>query len=185
MPDRPQKPPTTRYAPEVAFPPYSYVTGRFPHPIRDPAGHSFRQMPARPPCPAPEQWRDSQAFRYAVDLFNYGFYWESHEVWESLWHATGRYGTTADFLKALIKLAAAGVKAREGRPAGWRRHIARALELLADTQQRIPLDTRRYFGLDLGELIAALSNAEQSGPPAEAASPAAVRIVFPFRLLPE
>ena len=66
-------------------------------------------------CPTPERWRDSQAFCFAVDLFNHGYYWESHEVWESLWHACGRRGTAADFLKSLIKLAAAGVKVAEGR----------------------------------------------------------------------
>ena len=30
-----------RLVPDEQFPPYSYVTGRFPHPTSDPAGHSF------------------------------------------------------------------------------------------------------------------------------------------------
>jgi hypothetical protein len=53
-----------------------------------------------------------------IDLFNHGFYWESHEAWEAVWISAGRRGSVADFLKALIKVAAAGVKAREGREAG-------------------------------------------------------------------
>jgi len=176
---------TTRYAPEIPLPAYSYVTGRFPHPIGDPRGHSFGQAPAKATCPPSELWRDSQVFRFAVDLFNHGYYWESHEAWESLWHASGRGGTTADFFKALIKIAAAGVKAREGRPEGWRRHLRRADELLAKTQQRIRPYAPRYFGLELAELMAAVAKARTAGPPADAATDDAVRIVFPFQLLPQ
>ena len=46
--------------------------------------------------------------------------------------AEGRTGKVADILKGLIKLAAAGVKAREGKPAGVRRHARRAEELFRE-----------------------------------------------------
>ncbi|HEX4000862.1 MAG TPA: DUF309 domain-containing protein [Pirellulales bacterium] len=128
------------------------------------------------------QWRNSQAYCFAVDLFNHGYYWESHEVWESLWHACGRRGTTADFFKALIKLAAAGVKAREGRPEGWKRHLGRADELLAQTHPQLGAGTARYFGLHLAELRAAVAEARKAGPPADAVADAAVQIVFDFQL---
>lgn len=68
--------------------------------------------------------------RFAVDLFNHGYYWEAHEVWESEWNRAGRQGLWATCLKGLIKLAAAGVKFREKNPEGFRRHCLRALELL-------------------------------------------------------
>ena len=74
---------------------------------------------------ADESWWKSQFLR-GVELFNAGYYWEAHEVWEELWHAEGRRGPTADVLKALIKLAAAGVKVREGRENGVRTHCRRA-----------------------------------------------------------
>ena len=45
-------------------------------------------------------------------LFNARLFWEAHEAWERLWHAHGRRGPTADLLKALIKLAAAGARAQ-------------------------------------------------------------------------
>lgn len=67
---------------------------------------------------------------WAMDLFNHGFYWEAHEAWEGLWHAFGRSGPKADFVKGLIKLSAAGVKAREGNATGVTRHARRAAELL-------------------------------------------------------
>jgi predicted metal-dependent hydrolase len=124
-------------------------------------------------------------FCFAVDLFNHGYYWEAHETWESLWHASGRAGTAGDFLRSLIKIAAAGVKAREGRPEGWRRHLRRAEELLTDIQRRIGPNTPRYFGLELAELMAAVAKARDTGPPADAATDEAVRVVFPFQLLPQ
>lgn len=68
--------------------------------------------------------------RFAADLFNHGYYWEAHEVWEDEWNRAGRRGPHALLFQGLIKLAAAGVKAREGNPAGVRRHLARAIELL-------------------------------------------------------
>ena len=84
-----------------------------------------------------------------MDLFNHGYYWEAHEVWESLWIAASRQGVTADFLKGLIKLAAAGVKTKEGNPTGAARHTKRAVELLSSV---LPTATH-YCGLDLTQVI--------------------------------
>src|SRR6516165_5519584 len=110
--------PRPRFAPDDPLPPYTFVPGRTPHPVSDPAGHSFGAKPERPAAPDPARWRECRAYLRGLDLFNHGYYWEAHEAWEGLWLAAGRAGTTADFLKGLIKLAAAGVKSREGRPAG-------------------------------------------------------------------
>lgn len=122
--------PPPRYCPQLPFPPYTYVPGRFPHPISDPQGHSFGHSPPAARELESSNWRNNEIYLHALDLFNHGYYWEAHETWESLWHASGRKGPTADFLKGLIKLAAAGVKACEGRDAGVRLHARRAAELL-------------------------------------------------------
>ncbi len=127
-----------RLCPDRPLPPYSYVPGRFPHPIRDPAGHSYKapgiqQEPHRPSLTAPvslaSDWKSASDYLFGIDLFNHGFYWEAHETWEQLWLEFGRSGRDADFIKGLIKLAAAGVKAREGRLIGVQRHACRAQEL--------------------------------------------------------
>jgi hypothetical protein len=122
----------------------------WPHPESDPAGHSYghREAPAAPLTEA--DWRDNATWLWAADLFNHGYYWEAHEAWESLWHAAGRHGEVADLLKGLIKLAASGVKAREGRAAGVRLHAARARELLAPSRGSV------RFGLSADELLAAM-----------------------------
>jgi hypothetical protein len=116
--------------PDEPLPPYAFVPGRAPHPTSDPAGHSFGKAHAPPEPLDPGRWSASKPYLYGIDLFNAGYYWEAHEQLEGLWRAAGRKGPVADFLKALIKLAAAGVKHREGKPAGVRSHAARAAELL-------------------------------------------------------
>src|SRR6059058_3393109 len=103
-----------RYCPERPLPPYGYVPGLNPHPLSDPRGHSFGVRAESAEALEEPTFRDNATYLYAIDLFNHGFFWEAHEAWEALWHAAGRKGRTADFLKGLIKLAAAGVKAREG-----------------------------------------------------------------------
>jgi predicted metal-dependent hydrolase len=88
-----------------------------------------------------------------MDLFNHGYYWEAHEVWEGLWHACGRRGEAADFLKGLIHLAAAGVKVREGVPRGVNSHATRAAKLFRRIADAVGTEDCRYLGLRLGDLV--------------------------------
>jgi hypothetical protein len=170
-----------RYLLERELPPYSYVTGRYPHPTRDPDGHSFGYRENKPRALDPEHWQESEEYLFGIDLFNHGYYWEAHEAWESLWLACGRTGATAEFLKGLIKLAAAGVKAREGRTEGVRRHARRATELLENVKRQQA--TTMFAGLDLEELLEHARSTEQR-PPATPEEAQAVEVVFEFLLLP-
>lgn len=110
-------------------------------------------------------WKHSSDYLFAIDLFNHGFYWEAHETWEQLWIEFGRSGRDADFIKGLIKLAAAGVKAREGRAIGVQRHACRANELFRLVSDSLTdrEDAVRFGGMDLRSLCeAAESIAENS-----------------------
>jgi len=124
----PQEAPIPRYS-ERQFPPYTYVPGQQLHPVSDPGGHMYGTTPHVCTPVEIDAWQQSETYLYGIDLFNYGYYWEAHESWEALWHATGRKGSKGDFFKGLIKLAAAGVKVCEGNPAGVIRHALRAKEL--------------------------------------------------------
>jgi hypothetical protein len=137
-----------RYS-SAPLPPYSYVAGFAPHPVSDPRGHMHGLPHVRAAALEPESWQASDVYRDAIDLFNHGFYWEAHEAWESLWHAAGRQGVVATWLKLLIKLAAAGVKAREGNAVGVERHARRAFVLLEDLRKLLPAGATRYCGLEL------------------------------------
>src|SRR4051794_9674841 len=97
------------------LPTYAHLPGVTPHPLNDPLGHSYGQ-PNDPPPVDPTRWRESRAYLRGLDLFNAGYFWEAHEVWEGLWKAAGRRGEAADFLKGLIRLAVAGLKQRQGLP---------------------------------------------------------------------
>jgi hypothetical protein len=168
--------------PARSFPPYSYVPGKYPHPIRDPAGHSYGQ---RPPIAALDaaRWSECQAYLWGFDLFNHGYYWEAHETWEAVWHACERSGAAADLLKGLIKLAAAGVKAREGSRDGVRRHLTRAADLFGKVHQAIA-PRLTLLGLTPGALarrcrqLAAESGALASSRDAPSA------VVLPMEILP-
>jgi uncharacterized protein len=124
-----------RYSTEP-LPPYSYVPGFAPHPVSNARGHMHGHRAETPASLDPEHWEESAPYRYGVDLFNHGFYWEAHEAWESLWHAAGRSGATAIWLKALIKLAAAAVKVREGNSIGAMRHAGRCVQLLLELRSK-------------------------------------------------
>jgi len=144
--------PEPRYAPAITLPPYSYVPGHdLPHPVNNPAGHLYaaRDSAHEPPISAAvlavlqtephSRCRalaaliaENSQWLYALDLFNAGFYWEAHEVWEGFWNALGRSTPEAQFVQGLIHLAAAAVKIREGKPAGVARHSQRAREHFGD-----------------------------------------------------
>lgn len=102
------------------LPEYTYVPGVTPHPVSDRGGHAFGLA-------RPEAQRSLQGGRV---LFNSGYYWEAHEVWEAEWLAAGRTGPAADLIKGLIKLAACGVKCLERNREGAVRHARRAGELI-------------------------------------------------------
>jgi Domain of unknown function (DUF309) len=69
-----------RWLPQNSLPPYAYLPGKKPHPVRDPTGHSYHVEPI--PVAA-EASLGSDAFLWGLDLFNHGYYWEAHEAWES------------------------------------------------------------------------------------------------------
>ena len=196
---------TTRFLPEIDFPPYTYVPAQTPHPVSDPGGHQFGLEPEQPATTdfSPDQWLRSRDYLHGIDLFNHGYYWEAHEAWEAVWHAAGRSGPTADLLKGLIKLAAAGVKTRAGSLAGRRRHCRRAAELFrqaeSPNQTELPSQTEpvrqagnregrrgepdRLLGLPLASLAQQAAEAADDSPGIEARQQHPPR-VFPFLLLP-
>lgn len=174
MPQPSRPPEVPRLLPDEPLPAWPFVPGQGPPPHAAPAGSSAFD---------PERWQTCRAYLRGLDFFNHGYYWEAHEQWESLWHGCGRKGPVADFLKGLIKLAAAGVKVREGKPAGVRHHAGRAAELFRKVGDAIP--GNQLAGLALEEL-AAWADAVQRLPLATGIQEAApVAPVFDFVLVPQ
>jgi hypothetical protein len=163
------------------LPPYSYVPGGpWPHPNRakdasaDPA-----RVPSLTKMPRSGDVAASPLFLRGVELFDGGYYWEAHEAWEVLWHAVGRRGATADVLRGLIKLAAAGIKVRERREPGVRTHARRAADCFASARQQGGV---HQLGLDLDVWIERALDLAESPPADPGPRDAPVTRVFAFRI---
>lgn len=128
------------------FPRYRFVPGETPHPRRHPDGHSFGQPEPSSTAFAIELWRDSETYVFGIDLFNFGYWWESHESFEALWHAFDRQTPEARFFQGLIQLAAAHLKRRSGNESAAIRLSGRSRTTLEGT----PI---RYMGLDVAGLV--------------------------------
>jgi hypothetical protein len=127
------------------FPAYRFIPGQRPHPRRDPRGHSYGLSDPKPGVFRPEQWRASEDYRYAVDLYNFGYWWESHEVFEGLWCAVGKTSEQGNFFQALIDLAAANLKLTTGASAS-------AQKLWESGLRRLDKLPSPYMGLDIRDL---------------------------------
>lgn len=96
-------------------------------------------------------------YLYAIDLYNYAYWWESHELLEGLWLAAGKRTEQANFFRALIQLAAANLKRFVGYGQAADNLTSRAITRL----KQVP---DLYMGIDVTNLMSHL--AEHSGEPA-------------------
>jgi RimJ/RimL family protein N-acetyltransferase len=71
---------------------------------------------------------DSLGFRWGLDLFNGGFYWEAHEAWEALWMQAKPASASRFYLQGLIQFAAAMLKSRRGQWTSFDSLYSRASE---------------------------------------------------------
>lgn len=123
------------------LPVYRFVPGVTPHPRRHPAGHSYGQPEPALLAPAADQWQTSDAYLYGVDLYNFAFWWECHEVFEAFWRAAPKTEPGC-FFQALIHVAAANLKICMGSPASADRLSLAAFERF----QTLP---HIYMGIDV------------------------------------
>jgi hypothetical protein len=103
----------------------------------------------------PEEWRQLERWLWAVDLFNHGYWWESHEALEELWHAAGRTTPPARFVQALIHLSAACLNRHRGHRAAARRQAARAVRGLRAARTLGPI----VMGVDVAALAVEVARA--------------------------
>lgn len=136
-----------RYCPEKELPPYSFIPGENPHPLK--AG-GFWETQGEPHCqkiPEDDPLRNRD-FAYAIDLYNFKFYWESHVYFEALWNAHQRSGDIAQLLKAIIIDAAGMVKTNKNQQGPAKTHFDRSMEILKELKY---LD--KLVGIDINKFI--------------------------------
>lgn len=131
------------------FPSSRFVPGKNLHPRHNSNNHCFRLKEPRLVLLPPDQWSQSDDYLYGIDLYNYAYWWECHEVFEELWNIAGHSSEQGNFFQALIQLAAANLKLFMGSQQAARNLLHRGLVRL----ERVP---KSYMGLDVTGLINAV-----------------------------
>lgn len=134
------------------FPDYRYIPGINHHPVRHPQGHSYNRIEEKLGFIEPKDWQKNSQFLYGVDLYNYAFWWESHEAWEGLWHLTQKDDVYGQFLQGLIQVSAAFIKWYLNHFDGMTRLYNIALGRLEFVASSHP----QFMGIDLLQYISSL-----------------------------
>lgn len=144
-----------RYCPNHSFPSYRHIPGVTPHPIKDPAGHSYGiDESTNPVVLSSESWRTNENYLYGVDLYNFAYWWEAHEAWEGLWHhAEDDYRL---FLQGLIQISAALIKHHMRMPRPVRTLSTAGSDKLQEVLLRLKPSTKTYMGINLNEFLSRL-----------------------------
>ena len=107
-------------------------------------------MPDAKPAPFPaDQWQTSEDYLYGIDLYNFAYWWECHEIFEGLWHAVGRTSEQGNFFQSLVQLTAGNLKSFLGNSAAAHNLFRRGILRL----QMVPPS---YHGIDVLRLTEAL-----------------------------
>lgn len=138
----PPDPRWRRYS-EIPFPDRRFVPGVSARPRGDPTGAAV----SFPEGWSPEEWRLLEPYLYGIDLYNFAFWWECHEVLEGLWHAAGRTTAPATFLQGIIHLAAAHLNRLRGHLAAAERQASRGIARIGSQAGR------SYMGIDVDDLV--------------------------------
>src|SRR5215212_5529968 len=131
-------PPSEPSAPDPAWPRYTsgplpayrFVPGRTPHPRRSPRGHAYGRPELGPVSLDPAAWAECEIYRRGIDLYNFAYWWESHEIFEAIWHGAGRSGVLGGFAQGMVQIAAAHLKRFMGAQEGARALLDRGLSRL-------------------------------------------------------
>ncbi len=145
----------------ISFPDRKYIPGQGIHPKKDPKGSHIPEIPSDTTKFDTDTWRISQQYLYAIDLFNFGYWWEAHEVLEDLWIQTGRTTLIAKFIQGIIQISAAFLKDSQSVPRGASRLAAKGLS-------KLRLRSGIFLGLNVeefGEKVVRYLAGECSSPP--------------------
>ena len=141
------KPELPRYT-QRPFPAYRYLPfTALPHPRNDPGGHSYHDDEDYLPHFSADDWPRCEPYLYGIDLFNHGYWWESHEALETVWLAAGQKSTLCgSFVQGLLQLAGAQLKRFVGVPRGAQSLTLGGCERLAEAEGI-------YLGIEVASLI--------------------------------
>ncbi len=153
---QPLWPQAARLCPQRSLPRYRFTPGLNFHPSGHPQGHSYGNDIAKEismPLP-PERWRDNEIYLFGIDLYHQGYFWESHEAWEALWHFTDKEDGEGQFLQGLIQNSAAQLKVHLKQVSAAKHLSHEAWERLCFVLSSGVCDEKSYFmGIDVSKLV--------------------------------
>jgi len=100
-------------------------------------------------------WSSHEIFQLGLLCHQRGYYWEAHEILESLWHLQS--GILKDFVQVLIQRAAAELKLRQDDPGAAHRLRTSAISKL----RAIKIQQSCLLGFDLNDLLKELESKTQ------------------------
>jgi hypothetical protein len=116
----------------LALPTAPHLPGRNPRPPET----FFAPLKAGiVPGMTPSDLAQSAAFAAGFTLFEAGYFWEAHEVWEAVWLRLPPASRERHLMQGLIQLANVGLKRRMGRVASASRILTRADSALAEAHR--------------------------------------------------
>ena len=118
------------YCPQYPLPAYAHHPGKTPHPCSHPEGHSYQKKSQGIVDLNLNDWKTCEPYLQGFDYYNQGYYWEAHEIWEELWHASQRSTTKGGkLLQALICLTGSALKNKMNESEQSQRLLKKANEL--------------------------------------------------------
>jgi hypothetical protein len=121
--------------------------------VRDPSGHWFDRPETVVVPVAPEAYRQNPSYLFGVDLYNHAYWWESHELWEGVWHTTDKTGAYGQFLQGLIQISAAFIKWYLQQPEG----LIKLYEIGIGRLKSVEQTHKTFMGVDLSHHVAQLT----------------------------
>jgi hypothetical protein len=146
---------------KISFPDRKYSPGQSIHPKKYPHYSHLPEIPSEGTKFEPDTWKISQRYLYSIDLFNFGYWWEAHEVLEDLWIKAGKTTLTAKFIQGIIQISAALLKDSQLSPQGASRLASKGLS-------KLRLRSGIFLGIDVqefGQKVEKYFSGEFSSPP--------------------
>jgi hypothetical protein len=100
-----------------------------------------------------KNWKTNIPWLYGIQLFNGAYYWEAHEVWETVWMNAPPNSHEKQFVQGIIHLANGLLKIKMKRPKAATKLFVRARsDLDQANMRRKEHKNLRYMGLSLAEI---------------------------------
>lgn len=130
---------------DFPFPAQKYLPGEGVHPSKQAEGEHIPGCAFSAVMFGEATWQDADRYLYAIDLFNHGYWWETHEILEDIWNDVGPRTPVGLFIQGLIQIAASLIKKTQSFHNGANRLAQKGLT-------KINMHTGIFLGVDVEAL---------------------------------